>query len=394
MKPYAKIGSLLLALIIAVAAVGCTPISLNAEWAYKTDKVELPIGVYSYSLKTAYSQAQNYASKLASYDEASDSWLDLEITDDDGDKAIARDWIKNEADKMCLNYIAVDNLVEELGIDMSGATADSAKKSAEEYWTVGPYASYGYYMPYKDQYEPYGVSFESFEYCTTLYNTKYSAIFDKIYGEGGSKEVKDDEFISYFTENYTDYKYIKANLYKSTTDESNKNTDVALSDEDAKKITDEFDGYAKELNNGTSFDDVVNKYKTANSLTDDPSTSAVENLKSSSLGDELKTALGEMKANEAKTVKVGTGNTAVYYLIYKGDINSDIDSYVYDSTQRNKLLADMKKDEFAKYVDDLAQKTDCEKNQSVLDQYKPELYFVKPESSSASSSSSSSSSSK
>ena len=105
MKPYAKIGSLLLALIIAVAAVGCTPISLNAEWAYRTDKVELPIGVYSYSLKTAYSQAQNYASKLASYDEASDSWLDLEITDDDGDKAIARDWIKNEAETMCLNYI-------------------------------------------------------------------------------------------------------------------------------------------------------------------------------------------------------------------------------------------------------------------------------------------------
>lgn len=393
MKPYAKIGSLLLALIIAVAAVGCTPISLNAEWAYRTDKVELPIGVYSYSLKTAYSQAKNYASKLASYDEASDSWLDLEITDDDGDKAIARDWIKNEADKMCLNYIAVDNLVEELGIDMSGATADSAKKSAEEYWTVGPYASYGYYMPYKDEYEPYGVSFESFEYCTTLYNTKYSAIFDKIYGEGGSKEVKDDEFISYFTENYTDYKYIKANLYESTTDESNKSTDAALSDEDAKKITDEFDGYAKEVTGGTSFDDVVNKYKTANSITDDPVTKAVENLKSSSLGDELKTALGEMKANEAKTVKVGSGNTAVYYLIYKGDINSDIDSYVYDSTQRNKLLADMKKDEFAKYVDDLAQKTDCEKNQSVLDQYKPELYFVKPESSSSSSNSSSTSSS-
>lgn len=393
MKPYAKIGSLLLALIIAVAAVGCTPISLNAEWAYKTDKVELPIGVYSYSLKTAYSQAKNYASKLASYDEASDSWLNLEITDDDGDKAVAREWIKNEADTMCLNYIAVDNLVEELGIDMSGATADQAKKSAEEYWTVGPYASYGYYMPYKDEYEPYGVSFESFEYCTTLYNTKYSAIFDKLYGEGGSKEVKDDEFISFFTENYTDYKYIKANLYKSTTDESNQSTDVALSDEDAKKITDEFDSYARDLNNGTSFDDVVNKYKTANSITDDPTTSAVEELSNSSLGDELKDALNEMKANEGKTVKVGTGNTAVYYLIYKGDINSDVESYVYDATQRANLLTAMKKDEYAKYVDDLAKNTECEKNQSVLDQYKPELYFVKPESSASSASSSSSSSS-
>lgn len=45
-------------------------------------------------------------------------------------------------------------------------------------------------MPYKDQYEPYGVSFESFEYCTTLYNTKYTAVFEKLYGEGGSKEVR------------------------------------------------------------------------------------------------------------------------------------------------------------------------------------------------------------
>lgn len=389
MKPYAKIGSLLLALIIAVAAVGCTPISLKAEWAYRTDKAELPIGVYSYSLKTAYSQAKNYASKLASYDEASESWLDLEITDDDGDKAVAREWIKNEADTMCLNYIAVDNLVEELGIDMSGATADSAKKTAEEYWTVGPYASYGYYMPYKDEYEPYGVSFESFEYCTTLYNTKYSAVFEKLYGEGGSKEVKDDEFISFFTENYTDYKYIKTNLYESTADESGESTDVALSDEDAKKLTDEFDGYAKELNNGAAFDDIINKYKTANSLTEDPSTSAVENLADSSLGDELKNALGEMKANQAKTIKVGSGNTAVYYLIFKGDINSDIDSYVYDATQRDSLLASMKKDEYKKYVDDLAKKTECEKNQSVIDQYKPELYFVKPESSASESSDSS-----
>ena len=389
MKPYAKIGSLLLALIIAVAAVGCTPISLKAEWAYRTDKAELPIGVYSYSLKTAYSQAKNYASKLASYDEASESWLDLEITDDDGDKAVAREWIKNEADTMCLNYIAVDNLVEELGIDMSGATADSAKKTAEEYWTVGPYASYGYYMPYKDEYEPYGVSFESFEYCTTLYNTKYSAVFEKLYGEGGSKEVKDGEFISFFTENYTDYKYIKTNLYESTADESGESTDVALSDEDAKKLTDELDGYAKELNNGAAFDDIINKYKTANSLTEDPSTSAVENLADSSLGDELKNALGEMKANQAKTIKVGSGNTAVYYLIFKGDINSDIDSYVYDASQRDSLLASMKKDEYKKYVDDLAKKTECEKNQSVLDRYKPELYFVKPESSASESSDSS-----
>lgn len=384
MKPYAKIGSLLLALVIAVAAVGCTPISLKAEWAYKTDKVELPIGVYSYSLKTAYSQAQSYASSLASYDEASKDWLDMEITDDDGETAVAREWIKNEAEKMCLTYIAIDNLVEELGIDMSGATADTAKESAEEYWTVGPYASYGYYMPYKDEYEPYGVSFESFEYCTTLFSAKYSAVFEKLYGEGGSKEVTDNEFISFFTENYTDYKYINTSLYESTTDESGESTNVALSDDAAKKITDEFDGYAKELLNGGSFDDVIEKYMTANSITDDPTVAAVENLNDSSLGDEIKNALNEMKANEAKTIKVGDDNTAVYYLIYKGDINSDIDDYVYNETQRDTLLAAMKKDEFADYVDELAKNVECEKNESVLKKYTPDMYFVKPESSASS----------
>lgn len=381
MKPYAKIGSLLLALVIAVAAVGCTPISLKAEWAYKTDKVELPIGVYSYSLKAAYSQAQSYASSLASYDEASKDWLDMEITDDDGETAVAREWIKNEAEKMCLTYIAVDNLVEELGIDMSGATADTAKETAEEYWTVGPYAAYGYYMPYQDEYEPYGVSFESFEYCTTLFSAKYSAIFEKLYGEGGSKEVTDNEFISFFTENYTDYKYISTNLYESTTDESGESTDVALSDDDVKKITDEFDNYAKELSNGVSFDDVIEKYMTANSLTDDPTVAAVENLDDSSLGDEIKNAINELKANEAKTIKIGDDDTAVYYLVYKGDINSDIEDYVYDESQRETLLATMKKDEFADYIDELAKTVECEKNESVLNKYKPEIYFVKPESS-------------
>ena len=43
MKPYAKIGSLLLALIIAVAQVGCNPTRLNAKCADRTDKVEVPI---------------------------------------------------------------------------------------------------------------------------------------------------------------------------------------------------------------------------------------------------------------------------------------------------------------------------------------------------------------
>ena len=380
MKPFMKIGAFLMAVMIAVTAVGRTPISLNKEWAYKTDKQELSIGVYIYSLRTAYSQAQNYASELEDYDETTEAWLDLEITDDDGEKAIAREWIKSEAEKICLTYLALDEQVEALGIDLSGATMDSADETAQEYWDMGPYASYGYYMPMSDELEPYGVSYDSFAYCTTEFDTKYSAVFDKLYGEGGEKEVTDSEFETFFKENYTDYKYFSVNLYESTTDEAEgTTTDVALSDADVNKITGQLDGYADEINKGTSYEDVINKYMEAEGLDTDPSTSGIEIVEDSTLGDEIKSALDELETNKATTIKVGEGNTAVYYLVFKGDITDDVESYVYEETNRSQLLANMKQDEFADYMDELAGKVDCEKNQSVLDQYKPELFFVKPE---------------
>ena len=56
MKPCVKIGSLFMAVLMALTAlfaVGCTPISLSAQWAYKSGDNELPIGVYIYSLNSA-----------------------------------------------------------------------------------------------------------------------------------------------------------------------------------------------------------------------------------------------------------------------------------------------------------------------------------------------------
>lgn len=379
MKPFMKIGSFLLAVMIAITAVGCTPISLNPEWAYKTDKQELAIGVYIYSLRTAYSQAQTFAQDVEGYDESTEAWLDLEITDDDGDKAVAREWIKAEADKMCLTYLALDAKVEELGIDMSGATADSANATAQEYWNMGPYAAYGYYMPMKDELEPFGVSYESFLYCTTMFDTKYSAVFDAVYGEGGEKDVPESEYETFFVENYTDYKFFSVSLNESSTDEAGQATTVALPEEEVKKITEQFDGYAEEINKGASYEDVAVKYQEAEGLENDPTTANIEILEDSSIGEEIKTALGELETNKAKTVKVGDADTAVYYLVYKGDITDDVKDYVYEDANRTQLLAKMKSDEFADFMDELAKTVECEKNQSVIDKYKPELFFVKPE---------------
>lgn len=378
MKPFMKVGSFLLAVVMlctALFAAGCTPISLTKEWSYKTSDEELAIGVYIYSLKTAYQKAETFAKELDDYDAAKDSWLDMEITDDDDNKQVAREWIKDQAKTMCLSYLVVDEQLKKEGIELDESTIASADEAAETNWNVGPYASYGYVMPMKDELEPFGVSLESFAYCTNEYTTKYQALFDKLYNEGGSKAVSDDELTKYFTENYTDYKYLPVNLYSASTDDAGQQTNVAMSDEEIKKITDELDAYAKDINGGKSFDDVKEAYMKANKVESDPATASVEVLDDSSIGDELKKAIGELDTNKATTIKVGDGNTAIYYLVYKGDVKNAVDDYIKDNTNRPTVLSSMKSEEFADYIEGLTKEIKAEENTSVINKYDPKMFF-------------------
>ena len=383
MKSNVKIVSFALAVLMcltAVLAVGCVPASLNKEWAYKTADNELAIGVYIYSLNLAYSQAQSFASEqLDDYSTENKDWLDKEIEDDDGNKQVAKDWIKEQADKMCKNYLVVDEQLAKNSVELSTDDIANAENQAETYWNVGQYASYGYVMPMSKDLEPYGISLESFTYATTLYSTKYSKLFDSVYGKGGTKEVSDSELTDFFKENYVDYSYVTVNLYESTTDESGNASDAALSDEDIKKITDEMDGYAKDINGGSAYSDVIAKYMKNNNIESDPSTSNVENINTSSLGEEVLAALKELGSNKASTIKVGSGNSAVYYLIYKNDINNDVNDYIKSDTNRPTVLSNMKNDEFTDYLDDLAEKLECEANTSVLDKYEADMFFEKVE---------------
>ena len=379
MKPNLKIGSFLMAVVMIFSVLivsGCTPISLNKEWSYKTGDKELAIGVYIYSLDTAYQQAKSYAQELDDYDESKDSWLEMEITDDDGKTEVASKWIKEQAKLMCLSYLVLDEQIEKENVDISKDTIASADEQAETYWNVGQYADYGYIMPMKDDLEPYGISLESFRYCSTEYSVKYQALFDKLYKEGGSKEVTDEELTKYFNDNYTDYSYFTVNLYTATTDEAGESSNVAMSDEEAKKVTDEIDGYVKDINGGKSYDDVLAAYMKANDIESDPATSNIENLENSSLGDEVKEALKKLDNNKATAVKVGSGENAVYYFIYKRNIKDTAKDYLADETNSANVLSSMKSEEFADYIEELTKKRDYEENTSVINQYEPKMFFV------------------
>ena len=375
MKPTVKIGSLLLAVVMALSAVLATGCSMGKEWSYKTSDKELAIGVYIYCLDLAYQQAQTKAKELDDYDGTNDKWLDLEITDDDGNTAVARQWIKDDAQKKCLNFLAVEKGMKDEGASVDEATQQAADEQAKTYWNVGQYANYGYIMPMSKELEPYGISYDSFRYCTSQYSVNYSALFAKLYGEGGSQEVSDSELEDYFIENYVDYSYIPVQLYETSTDEAGESKSVALSDEKIADYTAELEGYVKDINDGKSYDDVVSAYTEKHELSQSPAVDNTEQLESVSAGDQIKDALKDLGNNKAVTVKVGEGDSGMLYLVYKRNSADSAKDYLESETNRAGVLNTMKKDDFEDYLKKIVEDLDYEKN-SAVDGYDPKMFFV------------------
>ena len=375
MKQAVKIGSLLLAILMVFTAVFASGCSLQKQWSYKTSDKELAIGVYIYNLDVAYQQALEYAKKLDDYDGTNDKWLDLEITDDDGTTAVARQWMKDKAEELTLTALAVEKGLKDEGATVDSATLQAADEQAKTNWNVGPYANYGYVMPMSKELEPHGVSFDSYKYAASEVPAMQQVLFNTLYEKGGSQEVSDAELEKFFSENYVDYAYLSANLYESSTDEAGTTNNVALSEDAVKQITDKFDGMVKDINSGKAFDDVSKAYTEAEGLSSDSVVNNTELLKNFSAGDELKVEIEKLDSGKAATVKVGEGDSAMIYLVYKKDINAIAKDYLESTSNRSEVLTNMKTDDFKTYIKDLIKELKFEKNAAV-DSYDPKMFFV------------------
>lgn len=375
MKQAVKIGSLLLAILMVFTAVFASGCSLQKQWSYKTSDKELAIGVYIYNLDVAYQQALEYAKKLDDYDGTNDKWLDLEITDDDGTTAVARQWMKDKAEELTLTALAVEKGLKDEGATVDSATLQAADEQAKTNWNVGPYANYGYVMPMSKELEPHGVSFDSYKYAASEVPAMQQVLFNTLYEKGGSQEVSDAELEKFFNENYVDYGYLSANLYESSTDEAGTTNNVALSEDAVKQITDKFDGMVKDLNSGKAFDDVTKAYTEAEGLSTDSVVNNTELLKNFSAGDELKVEIEKLDSGKAATVKVGEGDSAMIYLVYKKDITAIAKDYLESASNRSEVLTNMKTDDFKTYIKDLIKELKYEKNAAV-DSYDPKMFFV------------------
>ncbi len=156
MKNFTKILCVALALVMALSVASC---SLSKQYAYQKDGVELPIGVYVYYLYSSYNEAQTLAQQSDLYDSATGkydgkkSFLKIEITDEDGNTAVAENWIVDKAKEKLQNAVAIEAKYKELGCTVDEAELDQAKTYIQQaYWDKS----------LKSVLEPCGVSFDSF----------------------------------------------------------------------------------------------------------------------------------------------------------------------------------------------------------------------------------------
>ena len=383
MKNFSKLLAVILCMVIALSTSAC---SLKPQYSYKTDDTELAIGVYIYALYSAYSQAESLAKETEGYDaeagtyDGEKSFLKVQITDEDGVTATADEWIADQADKSLKNLLAIEHEYNRLGATMDETTVEGYKASAKEYWDYGPYyAMYGeqYKSPYSDIFEPLGVSYESFEYFY-LTSAKQEVVFDLLYADGGEKGVNDEELTKYFTENYTSYTYFNTNMYETkeaTSDEAGGtiSENVAMSDADVKKIEKNFKGYADSLNSGAKVADVVDKFMKDFDLQSDTSVSTVEIMENSTIGEDLISAINELKEGTATNKAIGEDNSKVMYLFYKGKIADKVDEYIKDATNRKTVLQNYKGEEFSTYIESVANSLDIEISKAVS-KYSPSMF--------------------
>lgn len=376
MKAIKKITAAFLAVLMIMSISGC---STKPEWSYKVDDNEVQIGVYIYALYTAYNQAASYASSAEGYD-AEKSFLNLTITDDDGETAVAKDWIVDTAKELTKNILTIEEEFEARGLTLTAEDEAAAKESADNDWNLGPY--YDMYLaygmmptPYKDILEPYGVSYESFERASYMASAKQKALFEEIYINDEETAVSTEDLTNYFTENYTSYSYLSVRLADSATDDSGSTTYTAMSDEDIAEIESTLQGYADNINNGAgTFAEQMVEYTALKELESDPSTSAVENLEDSSLNEDVIAALNELEEGKASLVKVGEAENAYYYLIYKAPIADSVADYIEDETNSFNVLSAMKSEEFQDMLTAKAEELGIQENTSVVNSYKPSMF--------------------
>lgn len=226
----------------AIVAAVCVTVSSMASCSSSTDysitanDTKINAGVY---INYILNEMSNQMYSMYYSGEITDP---AECLDKDIDGKDFKTYVKDKALESTREFAAIQAKFDELGLKLSDEDAQAVKDSVSSAWS-----SQG------DYYEYEGISKESLTQCNEL-SYKRTAIFNSMYGEGGTDEVTADELQNFVNENYIRYKIINISKSSETDEEAAK-----AENEEAKALWEEYLEKGKDLD-FASFDTLIDEY--------------------------------------------------------------------------------------------------------------------------------------
>lgn len=326
----------------------------DTTWSVKNGETTIPVGVYIYY--------QNEAISNATQKVPSDSQDMFKETIEEKD---AVTWINDETKRLMNEHVVIVNKFDEMGLTFSEEEIKQIDVTLNNSWDS-----------YQDYYESMGISKSSAKIAIeSMY--KYNKVFNAIYGEGGTQEVKESEVKNYLDDNYARVKYIaiqlkdgEGNLFKSAQKaEAKKMAEDYISrseDESFNNLIDEYtDFYNGEINKATDKD---NSSEVVSSKSTEESDYNYETILTKNTESPSKEVVEKAFSMKASNKPVLIEEDEVYYILQKLDIKERNDLV---EDQKESIINEMKQQEFKDSIKEWGKALNLEYNEDAVKKYDP-----------------------
>lgn len=355
------VGALLITMALSFTACGEDTVK-----ALTIGGQEINAGLYISYLNSAYNELYSKLTEDASVDS------DFDVYAQTYENKSASEWIIDRAVELCAENIAIKNEASRLGVSLESNVKTYIDNLVDYYWTNYNYESI---------LAKVGVGQASFKAMVTS-NYLKDELLHAIYGEGGEKEVKNDELAKFMVENYARVK--SYTFTKKDTDGNNK------TDEELKNLKDEVEGLIAMMKNGGDFDSVIDAYEDLQKQIEEANTTADETTESDTETEtetekdpyERETMIyKESTSPSEEFVKMVFEKTEAdygtpffyeddnYYYVVEVLDTAERTDYLEDN--KDSILSNYKSDEFDEYIEGLAKALEVTRNEKAIKRYEP-----------------------
>lgn len=360
-----KIAAIGLSAALAVNLSACY--SDNKLWAAKYGDISLNTGTYIYYMQGSYAEAQG---KVGTENKV----LDAEI---EGQKGNA--WIEDETKKSAQRYFFVNQMFEDMGLTLTEEETAEMAENTDFMWSY-----------YGASFEADGISKESMEKGYSEYAMKFNKIMQAMYGEGGEREISDEEIIKYYEDTYVSYESVSIPSIQLAAAEETAESEAAegeegsaaapvtepLSDDDFMERRLALEAYRGDLEDGKVTLDEIGEAFTAEheDLADYVSVPGQKTVKIEEAATEVEKAVLELKDGEVSAA-IESGETFVLARrLPIADVSAET---LADEELKLDIIYEMKIEEFREYVNEEALKVEgIQYNQSALNANKISKYVT------------------